>query len=113
MYAVIALGGKQYRVAKGERLLVDRLDAAEGSTITPPVVLASDGKRLFAGADEVGPVKVSLKVQEHCLGPKIAVRTYRPKKSYSRRLGHRSQQSLVEVQSIAFGKKTGGASDGA
>jgi large subunit ribosomal protein L21 len=104
MYAVIALGGKQYRVTKGERLVVDRLKGDEGSTITPAVVLASDGKTTLATEAELKPVTVSLKVKEHTLGPKITVRTYRAKKSSSRRLGYRSKQTLVEVESIAFGK---------
>jgi large subunit ribosomal protein L21 len=103
MFAVIALGGKQYRVTKGERIVVDRLAVDEGATITPDVVLASDGKATLATADAVKGVKVSAKVKEHTLGKKIDVRTYRPKKSSSRRLGHRSRLSVIEIESIAFG----------
>lgn len=113
MYAVIAIAGKQYRVAQGERFVIDRVDAEEGATISPTVILASDGKKLLAGADEVAPVTVALKVREHTLGPKVSIRTYRPKKSYGRRMGHRQKQSVVEVESIAFGAKKGAKSDGA
>ncbi len=110
MYAVIALGGKQYRVTKGERLVVDRLAVDEGGTLSPTVVLASDGKQTLATESELKPVKVAVRVKEHKLGPKISIRTYRAKKSSSRRMGYRSKQSVIEVESIAFKK---GAGDGA
>ena len=103
MFAVIALGGKQYRVTKGERIVVDRLAVDEGGTLTPDVVLASDGKKTLATADAVKAVKVSARVKEHTLGKKIAVRTYRAKKSSSRRMGHRSKLSVIEIENIAFG----------
>lgn len=103
MFAVIALGGKQYRVTKGERIVVDRLAVDEGATITPDVVLASDGKKTLATAADAKGVKVSAKVKEHTLGKKIDVRTYRAKKSSSRRMGHRSRLSVIEIESIAFG----------
>lgn len=113
MFAVIALGGKQYRVTKGERLVVDRLAVDEGKTLTPDVVLASDGKKTLATEAEVKPVKVTARVKEHTLGPKIHIRTYRPKKSSSRRMGYRSRQSVIEIESIAFGGAKKEAGDGA
>ena len=103
MFAVISLGGKQYRVTKGERLVVDRLAVDAGGTLAPDVVLASDGAKTLATADELKPVKVSVRVKEHTLGPKIAIRTYRAKKSSSRRMGFRARQSVIEVESIALG----------
>ncbi|MFM9125254.1 MAG: 50S ribosomal protein L21 [Actinomycetota bacterium] len=103
MFAVISLGGKQYRVTKGERLVVDRLAVDAGGTLAPDVVLASDGVKTLATADELKPVKVSVRVKEHTLGPKIAIRTYRAKKSSSRRMGFRARQSVIEVESIALG----------
>ena len=103
MFAVISLGGKQYRVTKGERLVVDRLAVDAGGTLAPDVVLASDGEKTLATADELKPVKVSVRVKEHTLGPKIAIRTYRAKKSSSRRMGFRARQSVIEVESIALG----------
>ena len=111
MFAVIALGGKQYRVTKGERIVVDRVALDEGATLKPPVVLASDGKQTLATESELKPVTVSVRVKEHKLGPKINIRTYRSKKSSARRTGYRSKQTVVEVETIAFGKK--GTEDGA
>ena len=106
MFAVIALGGKQYRVTKGERIVVDRLAVDEGATITPDVVLASDGKKTVTTPADCKAVKVSARVREHTLGPKINIRTYQPKKSSSRRMGHRSRQSVIEIESISFGAKS-------
>ena len=103
MFAVISLGGKQYRVTKGERLVVDRLAVDEGGTLAPAVVLASDGAKTLATEAELKPVKVSVRVKEHTLGPKINIRTYRAKKSSSRRMGFRARQSVIEVESIALG----------
>lgn len=111
MYAVIALGGKQYRVTKGERIVVDRVAEEPGAAFKPAVVLASDGTKTMATAAELKPVSVSVRVKEHKLGPKVHIRTYKPKKSSSRRMGYRSKQTVVEVESIVFGKK--GAEDGA
>ncbi len=111
MFAVIALGGKQYRVTKGEWIVVNRIALDEGATLKPEVVLASDGKKTMATAAELRPVSVSVRVKEHKLGPKINILTYRSKKSSSRRMGYRSKQTVVEVETIAFGKK--GSKDGA
>ncbi|MGI9116833.1 MAG: 50S ribosomal protein L21 [Gaiellales bacterium] len=109
MFAVIALGGKQYRVTKGEYLVVDRLAVDEGKTFAPDVVLASDGKKTVTTPADCKGVKVSARVREHKLGPKIHVRTYQPKKSSSRRMGHRSRQSVIEIESISFGAKSAAA----
>ena len=106
MFAVIAVGGKQYRVIKGEYLVVDRLAVDEGGTFAPVVVLASDGKTTAATADACKGVKVSARVREHKLGPKINIRTYKAKKSSSRRMCYRSRQSVIEIESISFGKST-------
>ena len=99
MYAVIALGGKQYRVRPGEKLTVDRLPHAEGDTFAPPVLLASDGDKTRLGDDLKG-VTVSARVVEHTLGKKIHVMTYRPKQDSKRKIGHRSRLSLIEIERI-------------
>ncbi|HYZ19016.1 MAG TPA: 50S ribosomal protein L21 [Gaiellaceae bacterium] len=100
-YAIISLGGKQYRVQEGDRLVVDRLGEAEGKTFNPPI--------LFVGGDgkaELGPkgTTVTAKVVGHVLGDKIRVGKYRRRTGYSRHTGHRSRLTEVEIQSI--GRKT-------
>jgi len=94
-YAVIALGGKQYRVREGEQLLVDRVDQEEGSTFTPQVLATGD-----AGGELATGGSVTAKVEEHVLGKKILVFTYKPKRNSRRRRGHRSRLSRVRIESI-------------
>ncbi len=100
MYAVIALGGKQYRVTPGEKITVDRLPHEEGATFDAPVVLAVDGDNVVLDEKALGKVKVSARVEKHSLGKKIDIFTYRPKQSYSKRRGHRSRLSVVSIESI-------------
>jgi len=102
-YAIIALGGKQYRVREGEWLLVDRLPQAEGATFSPEVLLVGgdkDGPKFGADAK----VEVTATVTEHLLGKKIVVGKHRQRVGYRRRNGHRSRLSKIEIQSI--GAKT-------
>jgi large subunit ribosomal protein L21 len=94
-YAVIALGGKQYRVNEGEYLVVDRIHHDEGASFSPEV-LATGGE----GALTDGGTVTAL-VEKHLLGPKIRVFTYKPKRNSRRSRGHRSRLSRVRIQSIA------------
>jgi large subunit ribosomal protein L21 len=99
-YAIITVGGKQYRVREGERLLVDRQGTAEGKTFHPDVLFVGDGS-----TSELGPrgVTVTARVVEHVLGEKIRIGKYRPKSGYRRHNGFRSRLSQIEIESI--GKK--------
>ena len=95
-YAIISLGGKQYRVREGERLLVDRLKTDEGKTFNPDV--------LFLGGDGDGTLspqtQVTVKVVGHVLGDKIRIGKRRPKSGYRKQTGFRASLSQIEVQSI-------------
>jgi large subunit ribosomal protein L21 len=93
-YAVIALQGKQYRVREGEFLLVDRLAVEPGSTIEPQVLATGGPEGLSDGGTVTG------EVEEHLLGKKIHVFTYKPKRNERRRRGHRSRLSRVRITSI-------------
>src|SRR6266511_2916424 len=97
-YAIISLGGKQYRVREGERLLVDRLPYAEDKTFHPRVLLAGGN-----GEAELAPkgVEVTAKVVGHVLGKKIRIGKHRPKTGYHRQKGFRSRLSQIEIQKIA------------
>ena len=103
MFAVISLGGKQYRVQKGEYLTVDRLAHEPGSTFSPPVLLASSDSDVLIDADALAKVTVTARVDEHLLGPKIRVFQYKPKKSTKKARGHRSRLSRITIQDIAVG----------
>ena len=94
-YAVIALGGKQYRVREGERLLVDRLKHPEGESFQPRVLAVGDGDGIADGG------AVTATVEEHLLGKKILIFTYKPKRNSRKRRGHRSRLSRVRIESIA------------
>jgi len=100
-YAIISLGGKQYRVREGERLLVDRLQADEGKTFHPDV--------LFLGGDGEGTLaprtQVTARVVGHVLGDKVRIGKRRPKSGYRRQTGFRARLSQIEIQSIDAGAK--------
>jgi large subunit ribosomal protein L21 len=96
-YAIISLGGKQYRVREGDRLLVDRLPTDEGKTFHPDV--------LFTGGGNAKPnlsprIQVTAKVVGSPLGEKIRIGKYKAKKGYRRHTGFRAKLSEIEIQSI-------------
>jgi large subunit ribosomal protein L21 len=99
MYAVVESGGKQYKVEKGTALLVDRLDAKEGSKVELRPVMFRD-KEVVADPKGLEKVKVEATVAEHLRGPKIKVFKYKPKKGYRRRAGHRSELTRLEVTEL-------------
>lgn len=99
MYAVIELGGKQYKVSQGDELLVDRVDLDEGKSLSlTPILLGGEQKAVTAA--ELNGAKVKAKVEEHLLGEKIRVFKYKAKKGYKRTKGHRSRLSKVSIQTI-------------
>jgi large subunit ribosomal protein L21 len=95
-YAIISLGGKQYRVQEGERLLVDRLRADEGATVEPRVLLVGGN-----GAPDLSPsTTVTARVVGHELGEKIRIGKYRRRTGYKKHTGHRSKLTRIEIESI-------------
>jgi large subunit ribosomal protein L21 len=99
-YAIISLGGKQYRVQEGERLLVDRLKVEEGKTLEPRVLLVGGN-----GTPDLTPSStVTARVVGHELGQKIRIGKYRKRTGYKKHTGHRSRLTRIEIESI--GAKT-------
>ena len=95
-YAIISLGGKQYRVQEGERLLVDRVKTDEGKTFHPDILLTGgDGK-----ANLKPRVQVTAKVVAHVKGKKIRIGKYRRRTGYRRHTGYRSSLSEIEITAI-------------
>jgi large subunit ribosomal protein L21 len=95
-YAIISLGGKQYRVREGERLLVDRLREDEGATLQPRVLLVGGN-----GAPDLAPsTAVTARVVGHELGKKIRIGKYRKRTGYKKHTGHRSRLTRIEIESI-------------
>jgi large subunit ribosomal protein L21 len=98
-YAIIAVGGKQYRVREGERLLVDRVAVDEGKTFHPDLLLVGgDGDPKLG--DKLKTQQVTAKVAAHVLGEKVIVGKHKRRTGYRRRNGHRSRLSQIEIQSI-------------
>jgi len=96
-YAIIKLGGKQYVVREGEKLIVDRLDVAENKTFHPDVLFeGGDGKAELSPKGQ----RVTAKVLGHVQGEKIRIGKYRRRTGYRRHTGHRSKLTQIEIQSI-------------
>lgn len=99
MYAIIATGGKQYRVEEGQHLTVEKLAGDVGDAIDLPVVLVGDGDDVTAGAD-VADRTVSATITDHGRGDKIRVFTYKNKSRQHKRRGHRQHQTTIKIDSI-------------
>jgi large subunit ribosomal protein L21 len=100
MYAIVRVGGKQYRVEKGDSIVVDRLREDEGAKLDLEPLLFADGdKSVFEGGD-LAKVKVEAVVRGHERGKKIHVLKFKPKKGYKRRTGHRSELTRLEIGDI-------------
>jgi len=101
MYAIVKVGGKQYRVERGDSLLVDRLAEDEGAKVVlEPLLFKGEGDELvFAGAD-LAKVKVEATVTGHERGKKVHVLKFKPKRGYKRRMGHRSDLTRLEIGEI-------------
>ena len=101
MYAIIESCGKQYKVAEGEVVFFEKLDAEEGKTVTfDNVVFVSDNGKVQIGNPYVKGVKVEGKVVSHGKAKKIIVFKMKPKKNYRRKQGHRQPYTKVEITSI-------------
>ena len=101
MYAIIESCGKQYKVAEGDVVFFEKLDAEEGKKVTfDKVILVSEEGKVQIGNPYVKGVKVEGKVVSHGKGKKIIVFKMKPKKNYRRKQGHRQPYTKVEITSI-------------
>jgi large subunit ribosomal protein L21 len=100
MHAVIATGGKQYRVAEGDRIDVERL---EGEEVSLRPVMLVDGDTVLATPGELAGASVTARVVGAAKGPKIDAFTYKPKSNQRRRWGHRQHYSTIEITAITRG----------
>lgn len=101
MYAVVETGGKQVRVAPGEKISVEKLPGESGSTVYfDKVLLVSDGDQVRVGHPYLDGVRVVGELLESARGKKIRVFTYKSKKNERRRMGHRQWYTAVRIQAI-------------
>ncbi len=98
MYAIVKAGGKQYRVEKGQKLLIERVREDEGATLALEPILYRSDDVVFG--EDLEKVKVEAKVVEHLRGPKIRVFKFKPKRGYKKTQGHRQELTRIEVTDI-------------
>jgi large subunit ribosomal protein L21 len=104
MYAIVRTGGKQYRVAEGDVIEVEKLAGVPGDTVSLPAVLLVDGERLVTDADQLARVAVTGELVAHTKGPKIRIHKFKNKTGYHKRQGHRQPLTQVKVTGIGSGK---------
>lgn len=102
MYAVIATGGKQYRVAQGDVIRVEKLEGAEGSSIDfDNVLMVGEGESVKVGTPYVEGGKVSATIKAHGRGEKVEIVKFRRRKHHRKQMGHRQDYTEVEITGIA------------
>lgn len=101
MYAIIEACGRQYKVAEGEVVYFEKLEAQEGENVTFDKVLLISDKESSIGTPYLESAKVEGKVLSHVKGEKIKIFKYKPKKGYRKRMGHRQNYTKVEITSIS------------
>jgi large subunit ribosomal protein L21 len=108
-YAIVRVGGKQYRVEKGDSIVVDRLSANEGDRVDLEPLLYADGDKSVLDPGQLGRVTVQATVIGHERGKKIHGLKFKPKKGYKRRYGHRADLTRLEIAAIKVGAAKGRA----
>ena len=102
MYAVIKTGGKQYRVAAGEKIKVEQIPADVGAEITlGEVLMVGEGESVSIGTPFLVGAKVTAKVIAHGRGPKVTIFKMRRRKHYQKHQGHRQGYTEIEISGIA------------
>ncbi|MBA3490273.1 MAG: 50S ribosomal protein L21 [Longispora sp.] len=104
MYAIVKTGGKQYKVAEGDVIEVEKLVGAPGDTVALPALLLVDGESVMTDAVKLSGVAVTAELVAHTKGPKIRIHKFKNKTGYHKRQGHRQPLTKVKVTSIKSGK---------
>ncbi|APT87357.1 MULTISPECIES: 50S ribosomal protein L21 [Corynebacterium] len=100
MYAIVKTGGKQYKVAEGDLVKVEKIEGEPGSAVALTPVLLVDGATVKAKASDLEKVSVSAEIVEHAKGPKIDILKYKNKTGYRKRQGHRQPLSVLKITDI-------------
>jgi len=104
MYAIIATGGKQYKVSEGDKVRVEKLDAEVGAEVTINEVLLISDDSVVVGNPYVEGAKVEAKVANQAKDRKVIVYKYKPKTGYHKKNGHRQLYTELEITKIVAGK---------
>ena len=104
MYAVIKTGGKQYRVAEGDTLRVEKLDVAQGESVDfDQVLMVGNGDDIKIGAPVLAGGSVSAEIMRHGKSKKVTAVKFRRRKNYRREFGHRQQFTEIKITGISAG----------
>ena len=100
MFAVLKTGGKQYKVAVGDILKVEKIESEPGSSVSLPVTLVVAGSTVTTEASALAKVAVTGEILEHTKGPKIRIHKFKNKTGYHKRQGHRQPLTVLKVTGI-------------
>ena len=100
MYAIVKTGGKQYKVAEGDLVKVEKIEGEPGSSVALTPILLVDGAEATTSADTLAKVSVSAEIVEQTKGPKIKILKYKNKTGYKKRQGHRQPLTVLKVTGI-------------
>lgn len=103
MYAIVKTGGKQYKVAQGDVIEIEKLEGEPGAAVTLSAVLVVDGSDITTEASALEKVTISGEVVAHTKGPKIVIHKFKNKTGYHKRQGHRQPLTQVKVTDISVG----------
>ena len=99
-YAIVKTGGKQYKVAVGDVLKVEKIESEPGASVSLPVALVVNGAEVTTDARELAKVAVTGEILEHIKGPKIRIHKFKNKTGYHKRQGHRQPLTVLKVTGI-------------
>ena len=105
MYAIVKTGGKQYKVAPGDKLNIEKLDAAVGDKVELEAICVVDGAKVEADPAKAAATKVTAIILEQFKGEKQLVFKFKKRKNYKKLRGHRQQLTRVEIESVGSAKK--------
>ena len=100
MYAIVKTGGKQYKVAEGDLVKVEKIEGEAGAAVSLPAVLVVDGASVTSDAAALEKISVSGEIVEQTKGPKIRIHKFKNKTGYHKRQGHRQQLTVLKITSI-------------
>lgn len=100
MYAIVKTGGRQYKVAEGDIVKVEKIEGELGSSVALTPVLLVDGATVTTKADELAKVKVFAEIIDSVKGPKIKILKYKNKTGYKKRQGHRQPLTVLKITGI-------------
>ncbi|MGV3207621.1 MULTISPECIES: 50S ribosomal protein L21 [unclassified Corynebacterium] len=100
MYAIVKTGGKQYKVAEGDLVKVEKIEGEPGSAVALTPVLLVDGANVKSKADDLAKVKVDAEIVDQAKGPKIDIMKYKNKTGYKKRMGHRQPLTVLKITGI-------------